>query len=80
MSPLKLIILIHYSWSGNDYNTLHSPVRQDAICYLLNNGYLISDDDLHRTYKPTQKAFFYVEALCNLPEPEQTWIIPEVSE
>ena len=79
MSPLKIDILLWYHSRHVDYSDLVSSAHQEAICYFLNNGYLIMmepGEEFDMSYKPTEKLHFYVEALCNVPEPVQEWVIP----
>ncbi len=78
MTPLQIEILLHYHTRPGDHPDAARPPPpyDDAFNYFLRNGYLIPKNSATTPgYKATEKLHVYCEALCNVPEPVQKWVI-----
>ena len=76
MSPYEIKILLHYHAIREDHEL--AKETSDLACKtfgrFLDSGFLEkSHNDM--IYSPTEKLHVYVDALCNVPEPVQKWVI-----
>ena len=81
MTPLEISMLLHYHVSARDFPELSSPAQQEAMDYFIKAGFL-KKSSMHTDpptgymqYSPTEKLHVYCEALCQVPEPKQVWVI-----
>lgn len=83
MTPLDLEIILYYNSHLTDFRNgeLTAPAVASSIKMLLGEGILIraTEPDFLR-YTISEKGRFYVDALCSLPLPVATWIIPTVGD
>ena len=84
MSPLEIEILLHYYCCPTDYRDgdFSAPAVQDAIERFRDEINLLeptqSMDVYHDPhYRITERGRVFVEALCNMPLPVKTWVMPE---
>lgn len=79
MTPLQIEILLHYYCHGNDYRDgdFSAPAVREAIDVFKEIKMLEQDTDPRspRTYRATPRCNYYVEYLCRIPLPEQSWTI-----
>ena len=83
-SPLEIGIALHYWTTPTEYDDgegehFWSPAVQDILSRFVSSGYLIHLDKPNEyggTYKATDALHIYVDAICAVPFPVQTWIIP----
>lgn len=86
MTPLEIDILLHYHAHTDEYPDRSSPAQREAFCKFVRDGFLTMDDNnlpgnyLMATYSPTEKLHVYIDALCRVPSPVQTWVIPGETE
>jgi hypothetical protein len=83
MSPLEINVLLHYYCCRTDYRDgdFSAPAVQDAIERFRDTHNLLepthSMDVYHdQHYQITERGSAFVEALCNMPLPVKTWVIP----
>jgi len=85
-SPLEIEIALHYHYSPLDYHRIvdmsHDEVENETDCVceairkLLAAGYIIRSKESGRLYQGVYEATsVYVEALCNVSLPVNTWVI-----
>lgn len=76
MTPLEISILLHYHVSPVDYRNgdFSAPAVRNAIDEFRRDGFLAEAVETY--YHITDKGRFYVEALCSVPLPVATWVIP----
>lgn len=85
-TPLEIDIALWYHTratdygvgNGSDYN-FHMPAVQQTFQRFIDAGLLKKHEpnpDLPQRYYGTEGLRVYVEALCNMPWPEQRWIMP----
>ena len=81
MTPLEIIILLHYYWSPEDYTHIITAIPAPKH-HLIAMGLLERDFNpgTQTRYKITQRGRAHVKALKNLPLPEQQWVTPEAEE
>ena len=85
MSPLELKILLHYHTIAEDYPELSPPAQQSVMKYFVDQEYLVEtkfpEGEIIPSgamrYSPTEKLHFFVDFLCSIPEPKETWEIPD---
>lgn len=79
MTPLQIEILLHYHYSSTDYPNFAPSVKSEELAYFLENGYLEDNGECQlknaQRYSPTEKLHVYCDALCNMPEPKQIWVV-----
>jgi len=77
MTPLEISILLHYHVSADDYRNgdFSAPAVRNAIDEFRRDGFLAEAVETY--YRITEKGQFYVKALCAVPLPVTTWIIPQ---
>ena len=76
MTHLQMTILLHYHANFNQYSSEVSNVSiGNALTHLLSQGFLV-EATKGAYYETTSKAKAYIEALCKVPYPVQTWVIP----
>ncbi len=83
MTPLEIEILLWYHVRAEDhkYAANPPPSQKEAFKRFVDDGYLndackdgqplIGD----MRYTPTDRLHVYCDALCDVPEPRQVWII-----
>lgn len=81
MTPLAIDILLHYHTRPGEYgerdNNSQAPAVQSEITRMLYNELLTFHDTDHgASMVITDKGNAYVRGLCNMPFPEQHWVIP----
>ena len=83
MSPLEIKIMLHYYCCPTDYRDgdFAAPAVQDAIERFRDELNLLeptqSMDVYHDPhYRITERGSVFVEALCNMPLPVKTWVMP----
>lgn len=74
MSPLEISIAIHYHVMCEDRTDLEFSAQKDIIGRFLEEGLLVKGES-HQKYEPTDKLAAYVNGLCNVPMPEQVWVV-----
>src|SRR3990167_7355510 len=84
MSPLEIEILLHYYYCQGDYQDgdFSAPAVKNAIERFRDEYNLVeptqSMDVYHDPhYRITERGRVFVEALCNMPLPVKTWVMPE---
>ncbi len=81
MSPLKIKMLLHYYCTNERFPFNDSPAEQEALEYFTENGYLSFDGTVpvvslnKQKFTATEKLHVYCEALQNVPEPRQIWVV-----
>lgn len=81
--PLDIEILMHYCVSGSDFPRLGAPECKRTICDLLAKELLDvvpMEADSDQSYRATDGARVYLDALCAVPFPKRVWTIPESQE
>ena len=83
MSPLEIEILLHYYRCPTDYRDgdFSAPDVQDAIERFRDTHNLLEpthsmDEFCEPHYTITERGHVFVEALCNMPLPVKTWVMP----
>ena len=83
MSPLEIEILLHYYRCPTDYldGSFYEPAAEDTIERFRDVHNLLeptqSMDVYHGPhYQITERGRVFVEALCNMPLPIKTWVVP----
>lgn len=79
MSPLQLQILLHYRGSATDFREgdFSAPSVREAIDWFKFEGMLAeTNGDGYACYRLTQRANVYIDAMLELPFPEQKWVMP----
>jgi len=80
MSLLEIEIILHYSYSPDDYRdgNFSAPVVRKAIQMFCDNDMLVRNDEQHQQkFSITPKGQFYVEAILNVKMPVEMYRIPE---
>ena len=84
MSPLEIEILLHYYYCPGDYQNgdFSAPAVEDAIERFRDVHNLLEPTqsmDVHHDphYRITERGRVFVEALCNMPLPIKTWVMPK---
>lgn len=75
MTPLQIQILMHYNNWDFDFYEMYVSTGKDDINHLVTKGYLVKSAGPKDLYEPTAKLHAYCEALCNMPEPVQKWVV-----
>lgn len=77
MPALKMEIILHYFYSGEDYEG-GGCAATEFIEGLITDGILEIDDDdwSDKKYRLSDKGRFYVEYILSLPYPVKTYRIP----
>lgn len=77
VSPLTLNIVIHYKACADDFPRMSAPAVGETIGILCDEGILRKGSAFEdQVYSLTDKGHFYVKALCTLPFPVSTFVIP----
>lgn len=84
MTPLHLLILIHYyisfeEYSKHDLNHANSITTMNYTHELVIHGVLAKRDEIHllgSRYEITDKGRFFINYILNLPFPIQKWEMP----
>jgi hypothetical protein len=80
MTPLSIIILLHYHCYPADYNdgNFTAPAVSQHISRLLSEGMLTYTGDMHpkAIARLTTKGTRYVNMLLSIPYPNQAWVFP----
>lgn len=82
-SPLKINIALWYHCRAGDYgknshdNNFNAPAVQEALQDFVNGGLLAkSPEGCEAEYFGTEALKVWVDGLCAVPWPVQTWAIP----
>jgi len=82
-SPLKINIALWYQCRPGDYGkdagdyNFKAPAVQDALLDFVNGGLLGKNPaGCEAEFYATEALKVWVEALCSVPWPVQTWVIP----
>lgn len=79
MTPLEISILLHYSYSPEDFRQgdFSAPAVREAIDRFRDVDSLLTKSDRDgQTYALSERGRVYVEALQSLPLPIKTWLMP----
>ena len=83
MSPLELMVLLHYRGHTDDFRggDFSAPAVRDAIERFRDDYKLLepteSMDVYHDPhYRLTARGHAFVKALCSTPLPVQVWVMP----
>ena len=78
MTPLQIIVLIHYHAIPRQHPECDSCGIQGAIDYLLNEGVIKRVDDgleeYHCRYTTTELGAAWLRAICAIPKPELVYV------
>lgn len=85
MSPLEIIVLLHYHGCIEDIADMDAPAVQTALQRFVDLGLLIRSSDLRGGAPLSGDPLFragpgvdvYVSALQAVPLPVQQWVIPQ---
>ena len=84
MTPLEIEILMHYHCRAVDHESALNPpsAQKEAFSNFVKQGYLVDNTfggqnckDDGMMYSPKEKLHIYCEAICNVPEPKQVWVV-----
>lgn len=83
MSPLEIGILLHYHCMAIDHEDAFNspPAQAQAFSRFVREGYLVDKavggqiEKDSMAYVPTEKLRAYCNALCDMPEPIQVWVV-----
>lgn len=81
MSPLKIKMLLHYYATNERFAFNGSKAEDEALQYFIENGFLTFENTApgfprnQQKLSSTEKLHVYCEALQNVPEPRQVWVV-----
>lgn len=75
LSPLDINVLLHCHSCPSKYPQHEAPAVKSSLAMLIHAG-MISKQPGKDYYNTTPKGEVFIEALCNTPEPVQTWTVP----
>jgi hypothetical protein len=81
MTPLQIQMMLHYyalvgPYAGDDYRHANSPAVLSQRTELMVLGLLDTDGSRPSGYCVTDRGRAYVLALCDMPLPVKTWVMP----
>jgi hypothetical protein len=79
LTPLHILIAIHYHCHVEQHPMLHNQVHRDYAEDLAECGLLRAagrHDDATAAYEKTDALAVFVEALCSTPFPVHKWVMP----
>ena len=81
LSPLEVMMLIHYYAIHNDFQFIEAPAQRHAIEKFLRLGLIeeniqIRDDD-PKYVGNTEALEPYIKKLCSIPLPKMEWVVSE---
>lgn len=86
-TPLEIDIALWYYTRPGDYgegmgdHNFKAPAVQEALKRFVDAGLLKAHEpnsDLPQLFHNTEGLRVYVETLCNVPWPEQRWVVPSM--
>lgn len=91
MTPFQIDIMLHYYTRADDWrNGDHSaPICKETFDWFLDQGLLthanfhverFEDGTIKARWKLTDRGLAYVEAIKQVPLPEQAWVVPAQAE
>lgn len=76
-SPNDIEILIHYYAGVGDHERLDAPAVKESIERFIKAGLIIKSKNDAQSYEGNRDALeVYINALCSVQLPVNTWIIP----
>ena len=81
LTPLEIMILIHYSAIYDDFKSIEAPAQRKAIekfirLELIKENMQIKEND-PKYVGNTEALEPYIKKLCSIPLPKMEWVVPE---
>ena len=82
LSPSDIEVLLHCHTTPSRHPRFDAEAVQRAISMFVQSGLVMHmpQPTEHHVYPTTAKGDAFVKALCNTPEPVQTWTVPATPE